>query len=141
MNLKHYPNLPTEKIVQFYTKKDRVPISYVCTTALFEFDAISADVFYRDTPHPEFGNRYFYLYRNSRGEIMIGNADRVESLTFSMVKDSTTDTWFYSSHRHDYIVTDDNQMIDGGRAYTRSSGKTTDFCIRDGEFIEKELVN
>ena len=36
-----------------------VPISYVCTSAVTEHAANAYDIFYRETPHPEFGNFYF----------------------------------------------------------------------------------
>ena len=135
--IKHEPLFVTEKIVEHYERKDGVPIKYVCSTALGGQD-FSTDVFYRSTPHPEFGNRYFALYRNhfaAGAQIMITNADVVEDLKFGMIEDDNGDL-HYSAHRHDCKVIGDN-MIDGGRAYVRSSGPVTYFKIKDGEFVEQ----
>lgn len=33
LNIIHQPNLPTEKVIAYYTDKDGVPIKYVCTTS------------------------------------------------------------------------------------------------------------
>ena len=56
--IKHEPHFDTEKIIEHYTKKDGVPVTYVCTSALGN-EAQAMDIFFRETPHPEFGNRYF----------------------------------------------------------------------------------
>ena len=79
--IKHDPVFPTEKVVEHYTKKDGVPVQYVCTTDLSLSDT-PADVFYRETPHPEFGNRYFGLYYQPDGQVMITNSDGVEDFEF-----------------------------------------------------------
>ena len=75
--IKHQPLFDTDKIVDHYERKDGVTIKYVCTSALGGQD-FSVDVFYRDTPHPQFGNRYFGIYRNmfaAGAQILITNAD------------------------------------------------------------------
>ena len=56
INIKHYPITKTNQVAELYSEKDGVDVKYVCTTELS--DTI-ADIFYRDTPHPEFGNKYF----------------------------------------------------------------------------------
>ena len=61
----HEPLFETERVCQLYQKKDGVPIKYVCTSASGG-EARAMDIFYRDTPHPEFGNRYFGLFRAIR---------------------------------------------------------------------------
>ena len=137
--IKHQPLFDTDKIVDHYERKDGVTIKYVCTSALGGQD-FSVDVFYRDTPHPEFGNRYFGIYRNmfaSGAQILITNADVIEDLEFGMIEDENGD-FHYSAHRHDYKVIN-NCMIDGGRAYLRSSGPVTLMQVKDGEFIIKDL--
>jgi hypothetical protein len=132
--IKHQPLFDTDKVCEHYSKKDGVPVQYVCTSALGEQD-FAVDVYYRETPHPEFGNRYFGLYRNhfaADAQIMITNADVIEELNFSMIKDSKGDL-HYSAHRHDYKVVDNGNMIDGGRAYTKSSGcEIYSYQVKDG---------
>jgi hypothetical protein len=59
----HNPLFDTDKVCKHYSEKDGVPIKYVCTSALGD-EAQAMDIFYRDTPHPEFGNRYFGLYHH-----------------------------------------------------------------------------
>lgn len=117
--IKHHPKLNTEKVCALYSEKDGVPVKYVCTTALGG-GVRTVDVFYRPTPHPEFGNRYFGLYRTTDGQLMITNADVVESLEFGMIQ-ADNGEWHYSQHRHDYVEVD-GKVIDGGRAYMRGNG-------------------
>ena len=139
MKIKHAPILNTDIVVEHYTKKDGVPVKYVCTSAVSQHAEFAADVFYRETPHPEFGNRYFAIYRNpfsDNAEIMITNADCIESYDFGMISDRDGAYW-YSSHRHDCLFID-GKMIDGGRSYIRSSGEVEVFKIKDGEFIKHE---
>ena len=133
--IKHEPHFDTEKIIEHYTKKDGVPITYVCTSALGN-EAQAMDIFFRETPHPEFGNRYFGLYHN--GNLMIANADRIESLEFGLVEDDDGDLQ-YSAHRHDYKLFENGNMIDGGRAYFRfSSNEVKHHIVRNGEMVEVE---
>jgi len=124
MNIHHRPLFNIEKACKLYSEKDGVPVTYVCTTAL-GFEAQAMDVFYRETPHPEFGNRYFGLYWSSNGlrnepQMMITNADRIEDLTFDMIE--VDGQWHYSQHRHDFYSVG-GTSIDGGRAYLRLVGE------------------
>lgn len=131
MKINHNPILDTDKIVDHYTKKDGVDIKYVCTTDLRNSD-MPVDIFYRDTPHPEFGNRYFGLFVGVfSGDLMITNADMVEDLEFGMIE--VDGEYYYSRSHHDYKVVGD-KMIDGGRQYIRSSGGAEVFRVKDGEF-------
>lgn len=135
--IKHESIFDVDKIAQHYSEKDGVPVKYVCTSALGAQD-FAVDIFYRETPHPEFGNRYFGIYRNNfaaGAQIMITNADLIEELHFSMVEDQKGDL-HYSAHRHDYKVTDAGNMIDGGRAYCRSNARTFGFKVVNGNFEE-----
>ena len=138
MNIQHSPLFDTARVEQLYTEKDGVEVKYVCTSAT-NGGTLATDVFYRATPHPEFGNYYFALYRNpfaDNAEIMITNADPIESLEFGMIE--SKGKYYYSQHRHDYKVIDD-KMIDGGRAYIRSGAHDVDvFKIQDGEFVRYE---
>jgi hypothetical protein len=132
----HEPLFESDKIEKHYSEKDGVPVKYVCTSALGGQE-FAVDIFYRETPHPEFGNRYFGIYRNmfaAGSQIMITNADVIEELEFAMAKDSDGNL-HYSAHRHDYKVLDSGNMIDGGRAYARFSGVVEYFKVKDGEFV------
>jgi len=141
MNIQHTPIFDTAKVEKLYTEKDGVEVKYVCTTAVSQHAEFAADVFYRATPHPEFGNRYFALYRNpyaDDAQIMITNADQIENFEFGMIEDADG-KYYYSQHRHDYKVIGD-KMIDGGRSYIRSGGRVDVFKIQDGKFVEYEFV-
>lgn len=139
----HNPIFDTLKIEDHYSKKDGVDVKYVCTSAL-NHGTLACDVFYRETPHPEFGNHYFALYINSYSndtQIMITNADRIEELEFGMVEGSSG--WEYSQHRHDFRdVEGSDCSIDGGRAYVRRIGNLSAECkmmkLVDGKFEEIE---
>ena len=135
--VKHAPVFDTEKVVSIYEKKDGVPIKYVCTTDLQASD-LPVDIFYREDPHPEFGNRYFGLYRNPYSEdakIMITNADIVEKYDFGMIKDKEGIMWYSQCH-HDCLFIDD-AMIDGGRQYVRGSNISGIYKLVNGEFVEQ----
>jgi len=137
MNIIHENLFDIEKVEKIYSEKDGVEVKYVCTTDLNASD-VPVDVFYRDTPHPEFGNRYFGLYHDHvRGHLMITNADIVESFEFGMIEHEGK--YYYSQSRHDYKVVGD-KMIDGGRAYIRTSGGC-DAVMRivNGKFIAKDI--
>ena len=137
MMIKHEPLFDTQKICEHYSEKDGVPITYVCTSAPGD-EAQAMDIFFRETPHPEFGNRYFGLYRNAMsGDLMITNADRIESVEFGLVEDDAGDLQ-YSAHRHDYKRFENGNMIDGGRAYIRcAANEVKHYVIRNGEMVEK----
>lgn len=141
VSIHHRPILDTKRVCELYSAKDGVPVTYVCTSALGS-EAQAMDIFYRETPHPEFGNRYFGLYRNqhfaSDGTIMITNADKIETVEFGMKE--CDGEWHYSQHRHDFYTVGD-VSLDGGRAYFRCVGNvnapTKWFEVRNGEFVEK----
>jgi hypothetical protein len=138
MNIHHRPIFDIQKVCKIYSEKDGVPVTYVCTTALGE-GTVPVDIFYRESPHPEYGNRYFGLYRNQysdNAQIMITNADKIEDLTFDMIE--VNGQWHYSQHRHDFYSVGATS-IDGGRAYIRLVGDIhvprTTLKVRDGEFV------
>ena len=142
MDIKHPYQFDREKVESHYSEKDGVPVKYVCTTDLKASD-VPVDIYYRATPHPEFGNRYFGLYHdNIRDHMMICNADIVEDFEFGMIKDSDNN-WYYSSSHHDCIFID-GKMIDGGRVYIRSTGLDGVFKVKNGNFetqiIKKILI-
>ena len=138
--VKHVPVFDTKKAISYYENKDGVPIKYVCTTDLLASD-LPVDIFYRETPHPEFGNRYFGLYKNpyAKGaQIMVTNADAVETskrYIFGVIEDRDGLLWYSQCH-HDCLMID-GSMIDGGREYIRATNLKGVFKIVDGEFVEK----
>lgn len=147
MNIHHRPTLDTKQVCELYSAKDGVPVTYVCTSALGS-EARAMDIFYRETPHPEFGNRYFGLYEgltlpfdgapDGARTIMITNADAIEDVEFGMKE--YNGKWHYSRHRHDFYTVGD-VSLDGGRAYFRCVGNvnspTKFFEVRNGKFVEK----
>jgi hypothetical protein len=143
--IKHEPQFDTDKICKLYSEKDGVPIKYVCTSALGD-EAQAMDIFYRDTPHPKFGNKYFGIFHQrfsgpkipASGKIMITNADRIEQAEFGLVEDDTGDLQ-YSAHRHDYKRFENGNMIDGGRAYIRcAANEVKHYVVRNGEMVGVE---
>ena len=132
----HNPLIDTDKVCKLYSEKDGVPVKYVCTSALGH-EAQAMDIFYRDTPHPEFGNRYMGLYYHPMsGKVMITNADRIEQAEFGLVEDDDGNLQ-YSAHRHDYKQFENGNMIDGGRSYIKSSGCPIHMhVVRDGEMVK-----
>lgn len=141
MNIHHRPTLDTKQVCELYSAKDGVPVTYVCTSALGS-EAQAMDIFYRETPHPEFGNRYFGLYWSrpigAQSQLVITNADKIEDLEFGMKEHDGK--WHYSQHRHDFYTVGDISL-DGGRAYFRCVGNvnspTKFFEVKDGKFVEK----
>jgi len=134
MKVKHPTIFNKDVVTAHYTKKDGVPVQYVCTTDLTASD-FPVDVYYRETPHPKFGNRYFGLYNDKTQDcMMITNADIVESLEFGMITDKDN-YYYYSSSHHDCLFID-GKMIDGGREYIRSTGLEGVYKIKNGKFKE-----
>ena len=144
MKINHSPIFDEKAAVKLYSKKDGVDVTYICTSALNEHAAVAGDIFYRETPHPEYGNRYFALYQQPfDGKIMISNADNIETLKFNMFYSKAHDMWYYSQHRHDFrLVPGAGINIDGGRSYTKIIGdirgdyQSKIMIVKDGEFID-----
>ena len=136
MKINHDSIFDTDHIEKVYSEKDGVPVSYVCTTDLDVSDR-PLDIFYRSTPHPKFHNRYFGIRRERIfagrivNEIIITNADVVESYEFGMIEDKDGGWWYSQSH-HDYQGID-GKVIDGGRVYVRGNGFEI-YTIVDGKF-------
>ena len=133
--IKHAPILDIDRVVEHYSQKDGVPIKYVLTTEV-KLNNTPCDIFFRDTPHPEFGNRYFGLRRDIvHGDIYIFGADSIEGAQVAMVEDSKGDL-YYSAYRHDYKTLDNGNIIDGGRAYVKSNTGYRTFTVTNGELVE-----
>ena len=131
----HRPMTDTEQVCKVYSEKDGVPIKYVCTSSLTPRGR-PFDVFFRETPHPEFGNRYFGIDGK-----YITNGDAVESMYFECLKGPLG--WTYSQYVHDFVGVGDDAAIDGGREYTKVSFRSADkipkrgrFKVRDGQFLK-----
>lgn len=147
MNIQHHPIFEVEKVATLYTEQDGVPVRYVCTSAPNKSATYAADIFYRETPHPEFGNRYFGLYQQNafadNVQVMIVNADKIEDLTFEMAE--VNGELHYSQHRHDYRGIGNGVAIDGGRDYFRATFANRDSFVRktlrveNGKFVEVVL--
>ena len=145
-SINHDPIFDIAKVEALYTEKDGVEVKYVCTSAMFVHGAYAADIFYRETPHPEFGNRYFGLYYSPSTRlireryIMITNCDSIENFEFGMIEGD--DGWEYSQHRHDYRVVG-KCAIDGGRSYVKRAGDLSVPCkmmkVVQGQFVEVSL--
>jgi hypothetical protein len=139
----HEPRFDTERVCSVYQIGTGVPIKYVCTSASGD-EARSMDIFYRHTPHPKTGNRYFGLFRAIRKEglhiknnLMTTNADKIEKQEFGLIEDDAGNLQ-YSSHRHDYKMFENGNMIDGGRAYIKSNGCPVHiYVVRDGEMVSE----
>jgi len=137
MKINHEPIFDVAIVTEHYSKKDGEPVKYVCTTDIVASD-VPVDVYYRKTPHPEFGNRYFGLYHDHvKGHTMICNADKVESLEFGMIEQDGK--YYYSQSHHDYKVLDNGKMIDGGRLYVKTNTATVLMRIDKGKFVAKDL--
>ena len=131
MNIQHQSLFDIAQLEEHYSNKDGVPVKYVCTSDLRVSD-IPMDIFYRETPHPEFGNYYFGVYKHPvTKDIFITNADEIESLEFGMIEHEGK--YYYSQSHHDYKSIG-GKMIDGGRAYIRSSGGAVTMHIKNGRF-------
>lgn len=132
----HKPITNIDKVIAYMAERDGVPIKYVCTTEI-RGNNKPCDVYYRDTPHPKFGNSYFALtyYGDS---VIIMDADVVETYEFVCVM--YNEQYHYSSYRHDFVEVG-GSAIDGGRAYTRmlGNGPFSRFRIKDGECIVEEM--
>ena len=131
----HRPLYDTIHIAWWHTQKEETPVSYVCTTALDD-GTIAADIFYRETPHPEFGNRYFGIYQNPCDlHVYIMNADKVEDFEFKCGV-TEDDRLVYSQNRHD-LVEVDGGAIDGGRSYVRVIGDVgvLNARVKDGKMV------
>lgn len=140
MNIKHEPVIG-QKVFDFFHIED---LDYVCTTELTVSDVIY-DIYYRETPHPKFGNCYVGvrpIIVNTNPNIEYVNADMIEELIFAMIE--YNGVWYYSQSHHHCNSPAKGIAIDGGRQYTRVLGYESDlvckrFQIKQGKFKEIKL--
>lgn len=144
-NIIHNPSLiDTEYVENFFTKKEKTKVTYVCSTEFPKIINKIVDVFYRgEIPHPKFGNRYFgissiYDIFSDTLKPFITNADSVEDVHFFMIKDKFG-KYRYSSYTHDYVTDEDGNFIDGGRNYCRTNNINNiyKFKIKKGKFYHE----
>lgn len=134
--IKHFPVTNTQYVIKHYSEKDNVPINYVCTTD-FNVSDRPVDIFYRSTPHPKFGNKYFGIAPSYESNgFVIFSADKVESFTFGMVEDDDGNLQ-YSEYHHRCKFFGNGNMIDGGREYVRSSLNAKTYVVLNGEMVIK----
>lgn len=133
MKIIHNPMHKIHTVIDLYTKKDDVPIQYVCSSECSRDNEVE-DIFYRETPHPKFGNRYFGII-SVHDQVYIRNADAIENKMFGCVENDTG-SLEYSQCRWDYKKFDNGNMIDGGRSYIKSSGKVNVYTVKDGTLQE-----
>ena len=103
---------------------------YVCDT---EHKGVHVAVFYGAEPHPVSNSRYFALYRDNGGTLMITNGAFIEEQEITGIVAANGDV-IYSAYHHHYNKSPDGSVfIDGGRDYTRSSGGTfVTLLVREG---------
>lgn len=133
MKINNRYNFDISFVENFYTGKNGTKTQYVITTD-FNGDNIPRDIYFQESAHPEFGNRYFGLYRRPiDNSLRICNADQVEDMKFTMIL--CDGEYYYSSYRHDFVSTKCGS-IDGGSAYVKIVGQpeTHEFKIVDGKF-------
>lgn len=131
MKIIHNPVNPNcLDIAKRYSEKENTKINYVLTSDIHYSDH-PFDIFYRENPHPEFGNRYFGISQS-----YITNADKAEDWVIGMIRDSKYN-YYYSRSHHDCISIP-GAMIDGGREYLRGTNFLR-FRIRKGKFEKIKL--
>ena len=131
MKIKHKPMFDIEKVEKTYSEKDGVAVKYVMTSELPNMYK-AVDIFYRETPHPEFGNRYFGIFEGAYELTYIINADAIDGVNVHAVEDDNGELQ-YSATRHDYKWFSNGSMIDGGRGCPRYSGKVHLLQVINGE--------
>lgn len=76
--------------------------------------------FYGDEEHPVSGSKYFKLFYDFNGNIMIADGSEIEDIDFTGVISDEGEV-IYSRYRHDYRQSKDKSVwIDGGQSYLRS---------------------
>lgn len=134
------------KAEKLYSKKEGVPVKYVLTSSL-DARGIAVDIYFRETPHPQFGNRYFGLFRTN-GTIAICDADPIEGLFIDTIKADAG--WIYSTNVLDMVTMvhdGEGVSIDGGRDYRRILAKdfsniiNRKFKVKDGNLIHIKEVD
>ena len=125
MTISHRSIFDIDKTTKLYSEKDGVDVKYVCTSSVPGLSGYNhADIFYRETPHKIFGNKYFGLMSTPTTRIMknlgvyIFNADSVEGMEIEGIENNGL--FHYSRSGHDFFTPPGcGFSLDGGRAYSR----------------------
>lgn len=133
MKIIHKPRFKVDVIIKLFSERDGVPIQYVCSSECSRDNEVE-DIFYRETPHPKFGNRYVSII-DIHDEFYVRNADAIENKIFGCVENDEGDLE-YSECRWNYKKFTNGNMIDGGRAYIKSNGKVHFYKVKDGVLRE-----
>jgi len=90
------------------------------------------DVYYQESlPHPGYSH-YFALVRRNDGIVITSGQSAVEGVFAGVVAEDGE--VIYSRYRHDYRTSKDGTVfVDGGRDYTRASGKLVQLSIEGGK--------
>lgn len=126
-NIVHHPVFVGCRLEHF----DDGPLEYVCTSDF-------VDYYYRETPHPKFGNHYLGISVDDYGmrdRVVLSRGDHIEDKTFGMIRDDNG-AFHYSSYVHDYVELSNGKFIDGGRDYIRTNTDVVIMQIKDGRFVE-----
>ena len=131
MDIKHDTLTNVDQIIKTYKQTEGVDVKYVCTTDIVTGNT-PADIFYRDTKHPEYNNNYFGLLINGESGVTIMNADMVTELHFGMVENDDG-LYEYSRTADDTKVFANGNEIAGGRLKIVSNAPCDIFKIVDGD--------
>lgn len=105
---------------------------YVCAS---EHKEHIVEIFYSDKPRAVSKSRYFALYYDNDGKLMITNGSFIEDQELQAVI-ADNGQIIYSRYRHDYVTSDDGSaVIDGGRSYIRTNKPTILLKVKDGILI------
>jgi hypothetical protein len=95
------------------------------------------EVFYQPTPNCSKGHSHYFgiFYPALSKQLMICNAE--SAFSEPMLGILENDEVYTSRFRHDFIMTPEGKIIDGGRDYLHSSSDVSfvEVTVKDGEFI------
>tara|TARA_B110000305_G_scaffold114180_1_gene128443 strand:- start:546 stop:989 length:444 start_codon:yes stop_codon:yes gene_type:complete len=129
MEIQHTTVTQIDKIIETYKRTEGTDIVYVCTTDLITTD-FPNDIFYRDTPHPEFGNQYIGIAVEG-DNITVCNADQIVNLHFGIVENDEG-LLEYSRSKSEVKEFANGNTISGGRASIQSNAPVDIYKVVDG---------
>lgn len=106
---------------------------FIATMPVSKGSTLSGYVFYQSNPPNKEYSKYFIVFINTEGKVMITSGRRFETDTFTGCITHSKGEFFYSTNRHDYIEYD-GCMLDGGDAYTKS------FADNKGDLVEFKVT-
>lgn len=129
MDIKHDTVTNIDKIIETYKATEGVDIIYVCTTDLVVGN-VPVDVFYRDTPHPDFKNHYFGVYPEGT-QVKVCNADMITNLHFGVVENDEGALEYSRSLAETKSFANGNQ-IGGGRIRIQCNAPCDIYKVHEG---------